>query len=76
MCVCLASANGSESALVGKSLLRFFVHPLDAFRVSIHLDLFFVKTDFEVCRASVELFLDVGPLSATYSKVKIWPQNK
>ena len=72
----LASANGSERALVGKSLLRLFVHPLDAFRVWIRVGSFFVKIDFDGFRASVELFLDVGAVSVTCSRWKIWPRTK
>ena len=72
MCL-LASANGCERDLVGKSLLRLFVHPLDAFRVWIRVGSFFVKIDFDGFRASVELFLDMGPVSVACSKSKIWP---
>ena len=71
----LDAENGSESALVGKSLLRLFVHPVDAFRVSILFDLFFAKIELEAFRAAVGLFLGVRPLSATYSKLKIWPKK-
>ena len=49
----LASANGCERDLVGKSLLRLFVHPLDAFRVWIRAGSFFVRIDFDGFRASV-----------------------
>ena len=59
----LATADGCERDLVGKSLLRLFVHPLDAFRVWIRVGSFFVKIDFDGFRASVELFLNVGPVS-------------
>ena len=72
----LASANGSERDLGGKSLLRLFVHPLDAFRVWIRAGSFFVKIDFDGFRASVELFFDVGAVSATCSESKIWPRTK
>lgn len=42
-----------ERDLGGKSLLRLFVHPLDAFRVWIRVGSFFVKIDFDGFRASV-----------------------
>ena len=71
----LASANGSERDLVGKSLLRLFVHPLDAFRVWIRVGSFFVKIDFDGFRAAVELFLHVGTVSVTCLKSKIWPKK-
>ena len=71
----LDAENGSESALVGKSLLRLFVHPVNAFQVSVRLGLFFAKIDSEAFRAAVGLFLDVRPLSATCSKWKIWPKK-
>ena len=72
----LASANGCERDLVGKSLLRLFVHPLDAFRVWIRVGSFFVKIDFDGFRAAVELFLHVGAVSVTCSESKIWPRTK
>ena len=72
----LASANGCECDLVGKSLLRLFVRRLDAFRVWIRVGSFFVQIDFDGFRASVELFLDVGPVSVTCLKSKIWPRTK
>ena len=69
----LDSDDGSESALVGRSLLRLFVHPVDAFRILILLDLFVAKIGFEGFRAAVGLFLGVRPLSATCLTSKIWP---
>ena len=60
-----------ERDLGGKSLLRLFVHPVNAFRVSILLDLCFAKIEFEAFRASVGLFLGVRPLSATCLTSKI-----
>ena len=71
----LASANGCERDLVGKSLLRLFVHPLDAFRVWIRVGSLFVKIDFDGFRASVELSFDAAPVSVTCSKSKIWPKK-
>ena len=71
----LASANGCERDLVGKSLLRLFVHPLDAFRVWIRVGSFFVKIDFDGFRAAVELFLHVGTVSVTCLKSKIWQKR-
>ena len=71
----LASANGSERDLVGKSLLRLFVHPLDAFRVWIRVGSFFVKIDFDGFRAAVELLSHVGTVSVTCLKSKIWPKK-
>ena len=65
-----------ERDLGGKSLLRLFVHPLDAFRVWIRAGSFFVKIDFDGFRASVELFFDVGAVSVTCSESKIWPRTK
>ena len=72
----LASANGCERDLVGKSLLKLFVHPLDAFRVWIRVGSFFVKIDFDGFGAAVELFLHVGTVSVTCLKSKIWPRTK
>ena len=72
----LASANGCERDLVGKSLLRLFVHPLDAFRVWIRVGSFFVKIDFDGFRAAVELFVRARTVSVTCLKSKIWPKKK
>ena len=64
-----------ERDLGGKSLLRIFVHPLDAFRVWIRVGSFFVKIDFDGFRAAVELFMYVGTVSVTCLKSKIWPKK-
>ena len=71
----LASANGCERDLVGKSLLRLFVHPLDAFRVWFRVGSFFVNIDFDGFRAAVELFLRVRTVSVTCLKSNIWPKK-
>ena len=67
----LASANGCERDLLGKSLLRLFVHRLDAFRVWIRVGSFFVKIDFDGFRAAVELLSHVGTVSVTCLTSKI-----
>ena len=64
----LVSANGCERDLVGESLLRLFVHPLDAFRVGIRVGSFFVKIDFDGFRAAVELFVRGRTVSAACLK--------
>ena len=68
----LVSANGCERDLVGESLLRLFVHPLDAFRVGIRVGSFFVKIDSDGFRAAVDRARTV---SATCLKSKIWPKK-
>ena len=71
----LVSANGCERDLVGESLLRLFVHPLDAFRVGIRVGSFFLKIDFDCFRAAVELFVLVGTVSVACFGCKIWPKK-
>ena len=71
----LVSANGCERDLVGESLLRLFVHPLDAFRVGIRVGSFFVKIDSDGFRAAVDLFVRARTVSATCLKSKIRPKK-
>ena len=65
------SENGSESVLVGNQLLRFSMHPLDAFWIPNLLDLFLAEFGLQAFRAAVGLFLCFWSPSVACSKRQI-----